>query len=185
MAQSAELGQVLTVLFMALALGMDAFSLGLGIGLKGIRLLDVLKISAVIALFHMLMPLAGMFMGKYMSSLLGGVAAAIGGGLLILLGGHMIYSSLRGEEVKSFDHGSLWGLLLFSLTVSMDAFSVGVSLGMFSSDLLLTVLTFGAFGGLMSIAGLLVGRRFGYWTGEYGEAIGGIILLVFGIKFLL
>jgi putative Mn2+ efflux pump MntP len=51
--------------------------------------------------------------------------------------------------------------------------------------MLLAVLLFGVFGGAMSILGLLLGRRLSHWTGEYGEAIGGIILLVFGIKFLM
>lgn len=184
MMATSHLGQILTILVMAFALGLDAFSLGIGLGMKGIRLLDILKISVVIALFHIFMPLMGMFMGQYMSSLLGDVATAAGGGLLILLGIHMIYSSLKGDEVRSFDHSSVFGLLIFAFMVSMDSFSVGVSLGMFATDLLLTVMLFGAFGGIMSILGLLVGRRFRHWAGEYGEAVGGVILLAFGIKFL-
>jgi putative Mn2+ efflux pump MntP len=170
---------------MAIALGMDAFSLGLGIGMRGIRLLDVAKISLVIGAFHILMPLMGMFMGHYVSSLLGSVATVAGGALLVLLGAHMVYSAVRGEAVQSFDHRTLWGLLVFALSVSIDSFSVGVSLGMFSGDLVLTVLSFGVFGLVMSMAGLLLGRNVGNWVGEYGEAIGGVILLVFGIKFLL
>ncbi|UJF33289.1 manganese efflux pump MntP [Paenibacillus hexagrammi] len=184
-ATSMELGQLLTIIIMAIALGLDAFSLGIGIGMKGVRLLDILKISIVIGIFHVIMPLMGMFMGHYASSLLGNVATAAGGCLLILLGAHMVYSSLRGEDVSSFDHSTLWGLTLFALSVSIDSLSVGVSLGMFASDIVLTVLIFGAFGGLMSIAGLLLGRRVGNWVGEYGEAFGGLILLAFGIKFLL
>jgi putative Mn2+ efflux pump MntP len=179
------LGQLLTILIMAIALGMDAFSLGIGIGMKGIRLFDILKISLVIGFFHIVMPLMGMFMGHYVSSLLGGVAAAAGGGLLILLGSHMIYSSLRGDAVQSFDHRTLWGLLVFALSVSIDSFSVGVSMGMFSGDLMLTVVLFGLFGLVMSMAGLLLGRNVANWVGEYGEAVGGVILVVFGIKFLL
>lgn len=178
-------GQFVTILIMALALGMDALSLGIGIGLKGIRLLDILKISIVIAFFHTIMPLMGMFMGQYVSTLLGDIATVLGGILLVLLGAHMVYSSLRGDEVKSFDHRTVWGLLFFALSVSIDSFSVGVSLGMFSGDLLLVVLMFGSFGGAMSIIGLLLGRRVGHWIGEYGEALGGVILLVFGFKFLL
>lgn len=178
-------GEFFTLLLMAFALGMDAFSLGIGIGLRGIRLLDVLKISVVIGLFHILMPLTGMFMGQYVSTLLGDVAVVTGGGMLILLGAHMVYSAFRGDAFRSIDHRTAWGLLLFSLTVSIDSFSVGVSLGMFATDLALTVLLFGIFGGLMSMLGLLVGQRFGHFTGDYGEAFGGIILLIFGIKFLL
>ncbi|WP_166243495.1 manganese efflux pump MntP family protein [Paenibacillus turpanensis] len=182
---SAHLGQMLTIIIIAIALGMDAFSLGLGMGMKGIRKLDVLKISTVIGIFHIIMPLTGMFMGKYVSSLLGDVATLTGGCLLILLGGHMIYSSLRGEEAASFDHSSLWGLLLFALSVSVDSMSVGVSLGLFASDLVFTVLTFGAFGFIMSVMGLMLGRHVAGWAGDYGETFGGVILLVFGIMFFI
>ncbi|MDQ0872215.1 putative Mn2+ efflux pump MntP [Paenibacillus sp. V4I3] len=185
LASGVEFGQLVTIIIMAIALGLDAFSLGIGIGMKGIRLIDIMKISFVIGIFHVLMPLMGMFMGQYVSLLLGNVATAAGGCLLILLGSHMVYSSIRGEEATSFDHRSIWGLTIFSLSVSIDSFSVGVSLGMFATDIVLTVLIFGLFGGLLSIAGLLVGRRVSGLVGEYGEAFGGLILLTFGIKFLL
>ncbi|MFD0714890.1 manganese efflux pump MntP family protein [Paenibacillus sp. GCM10027626] len=178
-------GQLLTILIMAVALGLDAFSLGIGIGLKGIRLLDILKISTLIALFHILMPLMGMFAGKYMSSLLGHVATTVAGALLLLLGSHMVYSSLRGEAVRSIDHRKAWGMLVFALSVSIDSFSVGLSLGMFSADIVLTVLSFGFFGGVLSIVGLLIGRRVSPNLGEYGEACGGIILFTFGLLFIL
>lgn len=181
----AEWGQWITLVIMAVALGMDAFSLGIGIGLKGIRRLDIIKISAVIACFHIIMPLMGMFMGNYVSSLLGNVATAVGGGLLLVLGGHMIFSSLRGESVQSFDHRTMWGITIFSLSVSIDSFSVGVSMGMFASDILATVLLFGFFGGLMSVVGLLIGRHVGHTLGGYGEACGGVILFIFGLMFIL
>lgn len=178
-------GQFFTLLLMAIALGLDAFSLGIGIGINGIRLLNILKISIVVALFHILMPLMGIFMGQYVGSLLGNVATTAGGALLALLGLHMLYSAFRGNSIHSFDHRSPWGLLFFSLMVSVDSFSVGVSLGIFSSDLVLSVLLFGIFGGGMSLIGLLLGRKVRHWVGGYGEAVGGVILLVFGLKFLL
>ncbi len=182
---TAQLGQTVTIVLLAIALGMDAFSLGLGMGMKGIRKLDVLKISVVIGIFHIVMPLLGMFMGQYVSTLLGDVAAVTGGCLLLLLGGHMIYSSLRGEAVQSFDHASMWGLLLFALSVSVDSMSVGVSLGLFASDLVFTVLMFGAAGFIMSVLGLMLGRHVSGWAGDYGETLGGIILFAFGVLFLI
>ncbi|MFD0673383.1 manganese efflux pump MntP family protein [Cohnella sp. GCM10027633] len=178
-------GQMLTILVMAVALGMDAFSLGIGLGLKGIRRLDVLRLSAMIALFHVVMPLGGMVMGQYVGELLGGIATSAAGALLLLLGGHMVYSSLRGEAVDSIDHRTVWGTLVFSFSVSIDSFSVGVSLGMFSSHLFLTVLLFGVSGGLMSVFGLMLGRRVSRRLGGYGEALGGVILFGFGLLFLL
>lgn len=185
MMQSYVLGQFLTVLLMALALGMDAFSLGIGVGMKGIRLAYILRLSIIIGLFHIFMPLIGMFMGHYVSSLLGHVAAFVGGGLLVLLGGHMIYSSFHGKDEMTWDTRSMWGTSLFALSVSIDSFSVGVSMGLFAADLILTVLMFGLVGGLMSVFGLLVGKKVRGWVGEYGEAFGGIILLAFGLKILI
>ncbi|WP_028608317.1 manganese efflux pump MntP family protein [Paenibacillus harenae] len=179
-----QAGQLLTLLIIALALGLDAFSLGLGIGLKGIRLREVVKLGAIIALFHVLMPLAGMFAGHYVGSLLGGVATTAAGILLVLLGGHMIYSSLRGDTVQSFDHRSSLGLLVLALSVSVDSFSVGITLGMFAANIWATILLFGFFGGLLSVLGLMLGRRVSGNLGEYGEACGGAILLVFGILFI-
>ncbi|MCU6793004.1 manganese efflux pump MntP family protein [Paenibacillus sp. WQ 127069] len=178
-------GQFITILVMAVALGLDALSLGIGIGMKGIRKWDILKLSLMIAVFHMVMPLAGMFMGSYMGSLLGGVATIAGGILLVILGIHMIYNSLKGEAAKSVDHKTFLGMLLFAISVSIDSFSVGVSLGMFAGDRALTVLMFGTVGGVMSITGLMLGRKAGRWVGEYGEAVGGVILLAFGARFLL
>src|SRR5690606_36022294 len=142
-----------------------------------IRLLNIAFISAVIALFHVIMPLVGIFTGRYVSTLLGDVAVAAGGGLLVLLGCHMIYSAVRQESGAAFNIGGFWGLILFALTVSIDSFSVGISLGLFASDIMLAVILFGLFGGGMSVMGLLVGRKFGLWIGDYGEAFGGAILL--------
>jgi putative Mn2+ efflux pump MntP len=182
---TAQIGQLVAILLMALALGMDAFSLGLGIGMKGIRLKDMLKISLVVGMFHVIMPLAGMFAGSYVSVLLGNVAALCGGLLLIILGMHMIFNSLRGEQMEAvFDHRTLFGMLIFAFSVSIDSFSVGITLGLFQADIMLTVTLFGFFGCVMSVCGLLLGRRFSGIFGDYGEAIGGIILIVFGTKFL-
>lgn len=182
---AAGTGHLITVVVMAVALGMDAFSLGIGIGLRGIRLLDILRISLMIALFHIIMPLVGMVMGHYVGRLLGDVALFLGGSLLILLGAHMIFNSLRKSETQVFNPRTFWGLLFFALSVSVDSMSVGVSLGIFATDLLLTVLLFGLFGGVLSVLGLLLGRKAGHWVGEYGEALGGVILLVFGFRFLI
>ena len=180
-------GQTVTIAIMAVALGMDAFSLGVGIGMKGIRLLHVLQMSLLIAIFHMLMPLLGLWMGSYVGHLLGQVTTYAAGGLLVLLGGHMVYNSFRSESETSsraMDHRTLWGMLLISLSVSVDSFSVGVSLGMFMNGVLLTILAFGACGGVMSITGLLLGRHVSRGLGDYGEAVGGAILLAFGLLFI-
>lgn len=178
-------GEIVALCFMAVALGMDAFSMSIGLGMRGIRLLHVVKISIMNGLFHIIMPFLGMIVGRFLSSFMGDIAVTIGGVLLIFFGFHMIYSSLFGEDKVSWVSGTPWGLLLFSLGVSMDGFSVGLSLGMFAVNTWLSLLCFGLFGFLLTACGLLLGRRLRGWIGQYGEAFGGMILLAFGIKFLI
>lgn len=178
-------GQLYTLLLLAVALGMDAFSLGVGIGLRGVRWTDVLRLGLVVTLFHFLMPMCGMIAGQYVRSLLDNVATTAAGALLLFLGAHMIYSAFRGGGGWTIDHRTVWGMLLFALGVSVDSFSVGLSLGMFWTDrLLLVMLLFGLAGGTMNVAGLLAGRGASRLAGEYGEALGGVILLGFGLLFL-
>ena len=181
---SIDPGQWLTLLAIASALGMDAFSLGIGIGMRGIRLLHILRMSTIIGLFHLVMPLMGMLAGQYMGSLLGEIASGAGGILLVLLGLHMVYSSIKGEKASPVDYTTFWGTLLFALGVSVDSLSVGVSLGLFATDIVLTVLLFGLAGGTLSILGLWLGNKVAPGLGGYGEAFGGVILFVFGIQFI-
>lgn len=178
-------GEILTLCFMAFALGMDAFSVCIGLGMKGIRLRDVAKISLLNGFFHMFMPLVGILIGRYLSTYMGDLTIIIGGSLLILFGLNMIYSSAFGEEKDSWVSIRGWGLFLFTIGVSVDSFSVGLSLGLFSINMWLSIFCFGLAGIILTACGLLIGRRVSFILGEYGEAIGGIILLVFGIKFLL
>lgn len=182
---SIPIGQWLTIIIMAVALGFDAFSLCLGIGIRGVRRLDVVRISVLIALFHIIMPLGGVITGQWMSGILGHITGYASGLLLVVLGGHMISSSLRGESSSLVNTATWWGTLFFALSVSVDSFSVGVSLGMFRSNLLHTILIFGLFGGVLAILGLLLGHKIGERIGEYGEAAGGAILLTIGMLFMI
>lgn len=180
-----EWGQLITLFMIAIALGMDAFSLGIGLGMQRLILRQVVLICGMIGLFHILMPLGGMAIGEYLSPLMGEIATWIGGGLLLYLGGSMLLDGFRGREPAISNVRTLWSLLFASFSVSLDSLSAGLSLGFFSVDPLLVGSLFGVVGGVMSWLGLLLGSRVGVWIGDYGEAVGGTILLVLGLKFLL
>jgi len=183
---SYAIGQLVTLALLAVALGMDAFSLGVGIGLRGIRAADMWRIGGGVTLFHFLMPLAGMAAGMHFRLVLHDLATTAAGVLLLFLGAHMIYNSLRGGNAWTIDHRTFWGMMLFALGVSIDSFSVGLSLGMFwPENIPLAASMFGLAGGVMNVAGLLAGRKLSQLVGDYGEALGGAILLGFGVLFLL
>ncbi|MBO8165325.1 MAG: manganese efflux pump [Brevibacillus sp.] len=178
-------GQFLTLLMIAVALGMDAFSLGIGVGMIGMRVREVFRVSATIGLFHVAMPLIGILIGISLSEVIGDVAVMLGGAVLTLLGLHMLWGGIFQSEQPSLLKTNGLGLLLFAFSVSLDALSVGFSFGLMNVNRLLAVSLFGLIGGMMAGCGLLLGRHVSGWMGGYSELMGGLILIVFGIKFML
>lgn len=188
------------VVAVAIALGADAFSLSLAIGLAGIRRRMILHLSLVIAVFHVVMPLGGMFLGQVLGSVLGRFAGGVGALVLIWLGGRMIYNVYRpitehfsfAEARDVFSCKKLstnvslkgFGIYVLAASVSLDALSVGFSLGTIKADILITVMIMGMVAGLMTGMGLVLGRIMGTWLGDKAELLGGLALFMIGVKLL-
>jgi putative Mn2+ efflux pump MntP len=178
-------GQVITLTMIAVALGMDAFSLGLGLGMKRLSLRNITWLSLSIGIFHILMPLMGIALGKLLSAFMKEIAAMVGGGMLCFLGANMLVQIFKKEEKTEELHiQSMLSIVLFSISVSLDSLSAGLSLGLFAADIMLAVLLFGCAGAILAGTGLYLGRFMGKWIGSYGEAVGGVILILLGSKFL-
>lgn len=188
------------ILALSVALGADAFSLALAIGLVGVGKRMTLRLSLVVAVFHVFMPLGGLLLGQTLGMFLGHLAKGIGSLVLLWLGGRMIFHVWRPEPEyfplsearralnrRQLPTGiSLSGIGLYALaaSVSLDALSVGFSLGTVDSRIGLTVLVMGTVAGIMMGSGLVLGRYVGAWLGKRAEAIGGLVLVIIGLRML-
>ncbi len=181
---TALLAELLTLILMAFALGMDAFSIGIGMGMFKLRLRQVFYIGLTVGIFHVIMPLLGMIAGRFLSETFGTFATYAGGILLMVLGIQMFWSSFKDDD-QTLVAPVGFGLLLFALSVSLDSFSVGLSLGIFGARTAVTVACFGIAATLLTWLGLMIGRKFQGVIGAYSEALGGSILFLFGVKLLL
>lgn len=174
-----------TIFLLAVALGTDAFSMCLGIGMAGVRRIQMFLISGTILVFHVLMPLAGWYAGQLAGSLAGKAAAIAGALVLMFLGARMLWDVYKKDpEDPKVAVVNTWGLILLSISVSLDALSVGFTLGTYKVNLLMVALAFGIVAGLMTFAGLLLGRLLGHWVGERAQLVGGLILFGIGVKLL-
>lgn len=190
-----------TILLVAGALGTDAFSLAVCMGLGRGRSGEVYLFPLIVAIFHVLMPLAGLWVGTMLGKVLGQLAAVIGGIVLVLLGLNMLKEAREKKscpaEVKAPLPGRVaprsgariltgfWALVIVAGSVSLDALTAGLGLGAMKANLALTVLTFGLVAGLMTLIGLLFGQRLGFWLGEKAQFLGGLVLIMIGITMLL
>lgn len=174
--------QIFPLLLVGAALGTDAMSLSVGIGLRGVGWKDVARVSIVIGLFHVAMPLIGSIGGHLFGLFAGDLARWVGAGIVAFIGGRMIWGCLGPNECLS-TKWTLSGvpLLLLALSVSMDALSVGFSLGAFGYNIFVTAVVFGVFGAVMTAIGLVFGSKLGKWIGDKGELFGGIVLVILAL----
>jgi manganese efflux pump family protein len=179
---------IFSMLFLAIGLAMDAFSVSIT---RGMLLKCNLKYALTIAIFfggfQALMPVAGWLAGEQLATLVELWAPWIAFILLALVGGKMIYEGLREEEVdedvcKVF---SIKDILILSVATSIDAFAVGVTFAFLNTPILLPILIIGLVTFLLSFIGVYIGKRAGYLFGSKIEVLGGLILIGIGFKILL
>ena len=176
--------ELFTMIIMAMALGMDAFSVGLGMGSFKLRLRTIALIGITVGIFHVWLPYLGILSGAFLTGKFGTFASFVGAVLLLFLGLQMLLSGLRGKEEAVIAPVG-FGLLLFATSVSLDSFSVGLSLGMIGARAFIAIMCFGMTACFMTIAGLLLGRKVHSFMGKYSFVIGGSILFAFGLKILM
>ncbi|MDQ0297815.1 putative Mn2+ efflux pump MntP [Salibacterium salarium] len=171
---------------MALALSMDAFSMSLAVAMKKTKYINKATTAFIVGFFHMMMPCLGLYGGRWIATSFEKLALITGGCLLLIVGLQMMWSGAKHSEesdVAIIPRGI--GVLFFSLLVSLDSFSIGITLGILNTSLIKVLLLFGMFSAGLTWIGLTVGGRLQHTFGQFGEIFGGMILLIFGLKLIL
>ena len=174
-----------TIMMIGVALGMDAFSLGIGLGAQGLRWRDVARLSGVISLLHVVLPLAGMLIGDVLFFHFGSTVQKLAAIVMMFLGSKMFVEAIEysPKSITPPTAAAFPQLFVFALGVSIDALSVGLTLGTLGVNPLVSALIFGVQSGILAIAGLYIGRRVNQVLGRYGQLAGGAVLAVLGVKF--
>src|SRR5690625_3506411 len=164
----------------AIALGLDGFSICLSLVLQKLRLRRIFLIGLLCGLFYMILPVFGILIGHLLSLTWTNIAQLLGGSILVFLVLYMIYDTLLMDNRYSFRP---YGYQLMSLVfiVSVDSFPVGLSLGLSGFKMTLLIFLFGFFTMTLAWLGLLIGKKFSAIFGAYSEMVGGFILFLFGL----
>ena len=107
--------------------------------------------------------------------------------LLSLIGGNMLREGLRkGEPEESNSSFSFKTMLVLAVATSIDALAVGITFALLPDVNLPAAVSFiGATTFILSAVGLKVGNVFGLKYKSRAEIVGGIILILLGVKILL
>lgn len=176
----------LKILVVALSLGLDVFAVGVGVGMRGVPRAVKVRIGIAFATAEVTMNLAGVGLGKLAGELLGNAAGYIGFAALIGLGGYMIVEAVRESERKRpLDMSRGWGLLVGSLSISLDSLGIGFSILYIGVPLWLALGVIFAVSIASTVLGLTFGRYLGRRVEEGAEMWAGIVLILTGAGFIL
>ena len=173
----------------AVALAMDAFAVALGVGvsISPLTRRHYFRLGFHFGLFQALMPITGWLLGRTVRQHIIDYDHWVALTLLALIGSHMIYAALQPdrEERKRADPTRGFSLVLLSVATSIDALAVGLSLAMLNVSVWFPALIIGLVAAIFTLVGLRLGRRIGEAWGPRVEILGGIILIMIGIKIVL
>jgi putative Mn2+ efflux pump MntP len=174
------LGKTLGV---ALAIGLDVLAVSVGVGLAKIALAARLRLGLAFATSEITMQVVGYELGAGAGRVLGEVGAYAGFALLALVGAFMIRNSLRTAPEKEFDATRGVGLLMTSLSISMDSLGVGVALPATAIPLLPLLVILSITTTAFTFIGLAFGARLGERYERRAERLAGIILIILAALF--
>jgi len=179
---------LLTIFLLAVGLGVDAFSVAIGIGASNNKKswAPVLRLSLAFGLFQFVMPLIGWLAGSTVVDRIQSFDHWIAFALLVLVGGKMILEGFEKEsDEQKTDQTRGWPLFLLSIATSIDALAVGFSFSLLKTDLLFPAAIIGVICFMMTAVGMIFGKGLARIFGRKVEILGGLVLIAIGMKILI
>lgn len=176
------------LLLIAIGLSMDAFSVSIckGLTTKRFSWRMALICGLWFGFFQALMPIIGYFLGAQFQEMIEAYDHWIAFGLLALIGANMIREALSKKEEESANGAlDVKTMFLLAIATSIDALAVGVSFACIQVKLWSSVLIIGLTTFIFSVLGVKIGNVFGSKYEKSAGIIGGIILILIGLKILL
>jgi manganese efflux pump family protein len=177
------------IVVLAGGLAMDAAAVATvrGATTKQLRALHFLWVALYLGGSQALMPLCGFWLGSQLGDRFAAWDHWIAFALLGGIGAKMLYEVAKGGADDDAPAGDAFRprvMLPLAIATSIDAFAVGATLPMLGAPLALSVVTIGVVTAALSMIGLGAGHRFGRALGKRFEAVGGVVLILLGVKIL-
>lgn len=174
------------ILLIGVGLSMDAVAVSMTNGMvyknssRKMKIITPLFFGA----FQALMPLLGFLAGSFFADIINQYSGIVVLLILGFIGVNMIVEGIKaGKEAEIAPQAlTFLTLLMQSVATSIDAFAVGVGFSALYIDIVPAVLTIGITTAALSALAIVVGKKFGDFLGGRAQILGGIILIIIGIK---
>ena len=179
---------LLELFLLAIGLSMDAFAVSVckGLSVRRGSMKQALTVGIWFGGFQALMPTLGYLLGSFFSTYIVQYNYWISCLLLVLIGGNMIRESGSSEQENNGDAAlDVRTMLILAIATSIDALAVGVTFAFMGVSILYSALCIGCTTFICSAIGVKAGSLFGLRYQKSSERLGGIVLILIGLKILL
>lgn len=172
-------------------LSMDAFAVSIckGLGMSRLNMRQAAVISLFFGGFQALMPLIGWALGSQLTDFITPIDHWIAFGLLAFVGGKMLWDAFHEDDedegVQTDEKLDLKELLMLAIATSIDALAVGITFAFLQVAIVPSIAIIGLTTFVISFAGVAVGHFFGARFEKPATIVGGVVLILIGVKILL
>ena len=178
---------LIELFLIAVGLSMDAFAVSVCKGLAMPKC--TFKKAAIVGLwfggFQALMPAIGYVLGAQFQETIASIYHWIAFVLLALIGGNMIHEALDNDEEEADASLDVKTMFLLAVATSIDALAIGITFAFLKVNIIPAVCFIGIVTFIISFAGVKIGNVFGARYKNKAEIVGGVILILLGLKILL
>ena len=181
---------IIELLLIAVSLSMDAFAVAVckGLAMKKVSLKEPCIVGAWFGGFQALLPAIGFFLGAAFEKYITPIDHWVAFGLLGIIGANMIKEALSKDEEEPDASLGARGMFIMAVATSIDALAVGITFAFLIDGVGHLIFAFAAIGVttfILSAIGVKVGNIFGVKYKSKAELVGGVILILLGVKILL
>lgn len=179
------------ILLTGVALAMDAFAVSIckGIKMPKLRKSHIVIIAVFFGGFQMLMPLIGWLLGSQFVQYISKFDHWIAFALLAFIGVKMAIESFKHDEedcCKCDSKLDLKELVVLAIATSIDALAVGITFALYPDiNILPSISIIGIVTFVICAGGVVIGHKFGAKFKSKAELLGGIVLVIIGLKLLI
>ena len=166
------------IILIAVSLASDAFAVAIckGLSMKKIDINKSIIVGLYFGIFQGLMPIVGYLLGTTFSDFITSIDHWVAFVLLCSIGLNMIRESFSKEEDSCNDQVDFKTMLPLAIGITFAFLKVNIIV----SSSIITITTF-----ILSVIGVILGNKFGNKYKSKAEFIGGLVLVLMGIKILL
>ena len=175
------------ILLISIGLAMDAFAVSVckGLAMKKMSWKKAIIIGVYFGIFQAVMPVIGYFLGTTFERFITNVDHWVAFILLVGIGINMVKEAFNKESENRNDNVDVKTMLVLSIATSIDALAIGITFACLKIHIVMPVITIGLITFIISVIGVKIGNRFGNKYEKKAEIMGGVILILLGIKILL